>query len=792
MISSDYERGRPLTVPRSTVQFAVLEVLGRGTFAEVSRVRLDDDPAPLVLRSFHGQPDASASYQSRMRKRFVWGLQHHRAAALLPGVVILRMILEDEHEPAALLDYVDGVLFRDLRGSVRERLAVLRRLVTTVAQLHVLGMVHRDLKPDNVLVRDGQPILLDFDLAARCQGSQPTTWDPAELPITPASNYHHPQFREAFDRGQGDPRYNGHNIRQPAVDVHGLGGLLLFVLTNKGPEAAYPQTERAVLRAGHHALIAEIGAGAANHLLGLALRCLTPRLEDTPSLDEVAEALDDFASTGPTRATWRAVGGWLFGGPLRSVADLQRSYARPVLQTLRFRWVLKLAICGLALLIPGLLWHIFARPPVVDLSLSFIADLIFIVTAQQLLGAARDVGPDGSRGQRSVVSLVLRISHHLSHAAWLVSFTVLLASIAAIPWQFHPSEATPLAAPVVTPEATLEHRPDSPATSLETLPGAPVTLPNGPDQTSPSYTTNNNHTLALWTVRKDGYVTTFLDPQGIVMGTCDTIVVGTATGTWEVVVQKETQVVPDLIYLEEIDQVPAENAASLRHPTRMAGYETTVLFIRGFTSPGVVKQVVPPPVKDMGLTYVHEYEALGGYGPFIFAREKYSEDGHGAAPDHSARFHVFDLGAPESSIALYSGAVDATITRRESFLSVDEFTALKQLGNSLKDPTDQGDGPFSPGSKGELTGYYPSYPDGREVWTAQFTWPCDRGHADDNWDTYAKSTFATVPDLLPRRIRTTAPLHLPAMNVAVFRGWSWVATDDLAEFNRRAIRQGNF
>ena len=57
-------------------------------------------------------------------------------------------------------------------GHLRRVLAVVRRLLATLAYVHGEGVVHRDLKPHNVFLRDGdRPVLVDFGLATRSLGA---------------------------------------------------------------------------------------------------------------------------------------------------------------------------------------------------------------------------------------------------------------------------------------------------------------------------------------------------------------------------------------------------------------------------------------------------------------------------------------------------------------------------------------------------------------------------------------------------------------------------------------------
>lgn len=70
--------------------------------------------------------------------------------------------------PGVLMPFVPGHRFgRWLPGASRSaRLAVIDGLLAGLERLHAGGVVHRDVKPENLLVtREGRPVLIDYDLA---------------------------------------------------------------------------------------------------------------------------------------------------------------------------------------------------------------------------------------------------------------------------------------------------------------------------------------------------------------------------------------------------------------------------------------------------------------------------------------------------------------------------------------------------------------------------------------------------------------------------------------------------
>jgi len=105
-----------------------------------------------------------------LRERF---LQEARAAASIahPNVVVVYDVGEDQGRPYMVMELVDGhdMAQRLAVGGalpVYEAVAVLAAVLDALGALHAVGIVHRDVKPGNILQsRDGRVCLTDFGIA---------------------------------------------------------------------------------------------------------------------------------------------------------------------------------------------------------------------------------------------------------------------------------------------------------------------------------------------------------------------------------------------------------------------------------------------------------------------------------------------------------------------------------------------------------------------------------------------------------------------------------------------------
>ena len=92
-----------------------------------------------------------------------------------PNIVQIRAFEENNGNPFLVMDYVDGQTLDDYladKGKLSEDdvLRVLRPIAAALDYAHAKGVIHRDVKPGNVMIaKDGTPYILDFGIAREIQ-----------------------------------------------------------------------------------------------------------------------------------------------------------------------------------------------------------------------------------------------------------------------------------------------------------------------------------------------------------------------------------------------------------------------------------------------------------------------------------------------------------------------------------------------------------------------------------------------------------------------------------------------
>ncbi|MCI0341043.1 MAG: protein kinase, partial [Planctomycetales bacterium] len=157
---------------RSVGGCKILKKLGQGGMGAVylaEHVGLDKKVAIKVIRSVAGTP-------ASLVQRF---LREAKSAAKLahPNVVQVFNVGEDRGFHFIEMEFVEGRSVRDLiaeeKLDLEETIRILRECLKGLGEAHRQGLIHRDVKPDNILVaRTGQVKIVDFGLARAVEGGE--------------------------------------------------------------------------------------------------------------------------------------------------------------------------------------------------------------------------------------------------------------------------------------------------------------------------------------------------------------------------------------------------------------------------------------------------------------------------------------------------------------------------------------------------------------------------------------------------------------------------------------------
>src|SRR5882724_1531185 len=226
ILSPQSQPGAPLPeVPG----YEVLAILGRGGHGIVYRVhhfKLKRMAALKMLLT--GEYASSAELARFMREaEAIAALQH-------PNIVQIYDIGEVEGRPYFTMEFVGGGSLAQKLGGVPQPAqycaSVAESLAHAIHTAHLAGIIHRDVKPSNVLLAlDGTPKISDFGLARYLEGQADVTLGPAKVGT--------PSYM-APEQVVGKPGTVG-----PSADIYALGATLYELLTGRPPFRGETATE---------------------------------------------------------------------------------------------------------------------------------------------------------------------------------------------------------------------------------------------------------------------------------------------------------------------------------------------------------------------------------------------------------------------------------------------------------------------------------------------------------------------------------------------------------------------
>jgi serine/threonine protein kinase len=206
--------------------YEIVREIGRGGMGSVYQaVRIDDQYIRSVAIKFiaQGMDTADALARFRTERQILATLQHPNIAGLLDGGTTT------DGRPYIVMEYIEGEPLLDYCRkrslSVNERLELFCSLCSGVHHAHQMLVIHRDIKPGNVLVTAGGiPKLLDFGIAKLLTPELADTGIETTKTVLRRMT---PQYASPEQiRGEG---------LTTATDIYSLGVLLYEMLTYNSP-----------------------------------------------------------------------------------------------------------------------------------------------------------------------------------------------------------------------------------------------------------------------------------------------------------------------------------------------------------------------------------------------------------------------------------------------------------------------------------------------------------------------------------------------------------------------------
>jgi serine/threonine protein kinase len=226
-------------------RYEIVRELGRGGFGR-SYLAIDRNKfgEKCVLKEFapqvRGQVELAKAKELFEREAgILYKLQHPQ----IPAFRELLRVNEGQSESLLLVqDYIDGETYLDrLNQRLQQRrvfseaeiLELFRDLLPVLAYIHKIGVIHRDISPDNIIYRDRDrlPILIDFGCVKEIAATVVSRYSNAKVETRIGKQGYAPE--EQMMRGKVSP----------ASDLYAVGATAVTLLTGRDASAVYNPAE---------------------------------------------------------------------------------------------------------------------------------------------------------------------------------------------------------------------------------------------------------------------------------------------------------------------------------------------------------------------------------------------------------------------------------------------------------------------------------------------------------------------------------------------------------------------
>ncbi len=173
-LAGDLAGGRPAIaapLPSRIGRYQIIRKIGEGGMGTVFEAQQENPRRTVALKVIHAGIASSGMLRRFEHEAQILGrLQHPGIAQIFEAGTFDSGVVGAGPQPFFAMELVDGVPLNEYAAThnldARQRLELIARIGDAVQHAHQKGVIHRDLKPGNILVdASGQPKILDFGVA---------------------------------------------------------------------------------------------------------------------------------------------------------------------------------------------------------------------------------------------------------------------------------------------------------------------------------------------------------------------------------------------------------------------------------------------------------------------------------------------------------------------------------------------------------------------------------------------------------------------------------------------------
>lgn len=289
-VAQNLARGRESSVADQFGRYRIIRELGEGAMGTIYLVEdtnLEREVA-LKIPKFKGKNEAD------FIQRFS---REAKAAARLDHPYICRVYDAGKHDgtPYITMAFIDGQPLQNLVGTPefddqRRVVELVRDIADGLAHAHEQNIMHRDLKPGNILIQaDGTPCITDFGLARRADSEEEESRITLEGVIIGTPAYMSPEQIEGRQNEIG-----------PTTDIYSLGVIFFELLTRQLPFRGSVMSILGKTLRDQPPALSELRADVNPRLEQLCLKMLEKAPADRPqSMPDIVEELTKWLEVTP-------------------------------------------------------------------------------------------------------------------------------------------------------------------------------------------------------------------------------------------------------------------------------------------------------------------------------------------------------------------------------------------------------------------------------------------------------------------------------------------------------------